>query len=57
MRRMAGGMPGPLTLQPGPAVPAARLLQALFLFASAAVIFFNIIADVTIALVDPRIRV
>ena len=33
------------------------LLQALFLFASAAVICFNIIADVTIALVDPRIRV
>ena len=33
------------------------LLQALFLFASAAVIAFNIVADILIAVVDPRIRV
>ena len=33
------------------------MLQALFLFASAAVIGFNIIADIVIAVVDPRIRV
>jgi len=33
------------------------LLQALFLFASAAVIAFNIVADILIAVVDPRIRI
>ncbi len=33
------------------------LLQALFLLASAAVIAFNIVADIVIAMVDPRIRV
>jgi ABC-type dipeptide/oligopeptide/nickel transport system permease component len=33
------------------------MMQALFMFSSVAVIAFNIVADVVLAMLDPRIRV